>query len=78
MTIVSDIHEYQIGEYQTDMGDSISSLEGIRTNASELCDDPSKNISAYPSCNDVFINVMGTTRELEMLLLGYSDENIRC
>ena len=50
---ISDIHEYQIGEYQTDMGDSISSLEGILERL-ELCDDPSKT-SPRTLGNDVFI-----------------------
>ena len=50
---ISDIHKYQIGEYQTAMGDSISSLEGIRERL-ELFDDPS-DTPQHPFGDEVFI-----------------------
>ena len=50
---ISDIHKYQIGEYQTAMGDSISSLEGIRDRL-ELFNDPS-DTPQHPFGDEVFI-----------------------
>ena len=50
---ISDIHKYQIGEYQTGMRDSISSLEGIRERL-ELYDDPS-HTPQHPFGDEVFI-----------------------